>query len=239
MRVSTGVMVLLAALLLVISAKDKSEIDFLGDARFRFGMELTAADERLADKPDQWDVLYRIDTPRTSEFACTYRERELYLVRFYQGECYFIEHRAELALDRVQDVFDHYAGLYGTTSEATQSRDSRLLYARWMLKDRDIELTAHQRDGGAYIMTHQEFDPVLLGEALHVRETELENSGTLEIDPLTGKPRMATHEAGDAGGESDEAADEDREAEDQENAGDDEEPEQDPPPEEEEDTDWY
>jgi len=172
MRYLVLALILAATALLVTAAKKKDRVEFLGNSQFRYGMAQSEASDRFGDpeKPNEdYQVLYRVDTPSTAEFGCVYKSQELYLVRFYEGECFFIERRAEILFDEVQEVFDFFNKLYGSTPEATQSRDSRLLYARWMLKDRDIEISAHQREGNAYIMTYQEVDPMLLGRGFRRR----------------------------------------------------------------------
>ena len=241
MRLLVYAVFIVSAALLLTSAKKEEKVDFLREARFWYDMDQQEADGRFgsAEKPNEdYTVLYRVDTPSTAEYACTYKSLELYLVRFYQGKCFFVERRAEVYFDQVQEVFDHYNKLYGGTPEATQSRDARLLYARWMLKDRDIEISAHQREGNVYILTYNEFDPMLLGEVLRIQERELENAGTTEIDPLTGKPRFSTHQPSgdDSGTEGEENTAEDEGGEDGD--GEDGGEKKEPPPEE-DDPDWY
>ena len=77
------------------------------------------------------------------------------------------------------------------------------------------------------MITYQEYDPLLLGEALYMQEQEV-MGGSMQIDPVTGKPRLVSAE-----GEDGEAAEGDDEAA-QEEENDD------PPPEDivDDDDDW-
>jgi hypothetical protein len=98
-------------------------------------------------------------------------------------------------------------------------------------------LTAYNRFEGQYILTYQEFDPMLLGEALRVQEQEVASS-SVQIDPITGKPVLVDSddeaEAEDADQES-----EDEEAEDGDDEGEGEE-ESDPPPDDDDDEyEWF
>jgi len=41
-------------------------------------------------------------------------------------------------------------------------------------------------------VTYEEVDPIKRGDALHARESEMQNT-PMEVDPITGKPRPVTH----------------------------------------------
>jgi hypothetical protein len=184
-----GKAILTITALVCLSAPAWAEVDFLDSGQFRYGMLVTEANELLAGNESDFIIQYRIDTPSTNEISCVYKETEYYLVRFYQGSCYFIERRAEIEKDAVPGVFEQFTAKYGDSPEMTQSSDQRLWYGHWILRDRDVELTAYDRTDGKYLLTYQEFDPMLQGEALHVQEQEYMNK-PVQIDPITGKPRL-------------------------------------------------
>jgi len=223
---------LVLALILGSALTAQAAVDILEDGQFRFGMGIVEANEWLAKHEDDFVIQYRIDTPSTNEIVCVYQEREFYRIRFYQGACYFIERRAEIEAEAVPIAFEQFSAEYGETPEITQSHDQRLWYGRWMLKNRDVELTAYDRFEGQYILTYQEFDPLLLGEALHVQEQEVA-SGSVQIDPITGKPVLVESDD-EAGAEDADSDSEDAEAEDAEEGDE----ESDPPPEDDDDDDW-
>lgn len=230
--------ILAIALALVFAASAHAAVDFLQDGQFRYGMVIGEADEWLAKNESDFIVQYRIDTPSTNEIACIYEETEFYRVRFYQGTCYFIERRAEIDAEALPALFEQFTAEYGESPEVTQSRDQRLWYGHWILRDRDVELTAYDRFEGKYILTYQEFDPLLLGEALRVQEQEVMNS-SVQIDPITGKPILVESE--ESGGEQGEAADGDeegQEAESQSEGEEDGDQDEDSSEDEEEDDDW-
>lgn len=220
--------VFLAAALLTAA---KQSVDFLDEAQFSYGMSITDADRRLADGDKDFVMLYRVDTPSTIQFACTYKETEFYTARFFQGNCFYIERRSEADVASVEQIFRSFSELHGETPDSTRSRDQRLWYSHWMMRDRDIELTASQRDGGGFIVTYEEYDPLVMGEALSTLEQEVGNT-TYEVDPLTGKPRPSSHaQEGEKTAENSEA---EQEASDDEGGEGDEE-EDDPPPEDDDD----
>jgi len=226
---------LLLVLLLGLVVPGYAAVDFLEDGQFRYGMGIVEANEWLAGHEDDFIIQYRIDTPSTNEIACVYKESEFYRIRFFQGTCYFIERRAEIEAEAVPVAFEQFSAEYGETPEMTQSHDQRLWYGRWMLKDRDVQLTAYDRAEGQFFITYQELDPLLLGEALHVQEQEVA-SGTVQIDPITGKPVLVEEEQDEAGEEGAEESSEDSKSEEAE--GDDE--ESDPPPDDDDDEyEWF
>jgi len=191
MRSAIVVSLVLAAAWLVTAARDAAP-DFTDEPYFRFGMELSAADKTLNDTKN-WEIGYRIDTPQTSEIACRYSKQAVYLLRFYQGRCYHLEKRADVPADKIDAVFSFYKQLFGDTPEASRSSQGDLYFARWTQRKRDIELTAYERVPGTYSVIYQEVDNDTEGEALRVQEQELESQPS-EIDPVTGKPRPATHD---------------------------------------------
>jgi hypothetical protein len=226
MRVLAIITVVFLAVALLTAAKQS--VDFLDEAQFSYGMSITDADRRLADGDKDFVMLYRVDTPSTIQFACTYKETEFYTARFYQGVCFYIERRSETDATGVESIFRSFSELHGETPDSTRSRDQHLWYSHWMMRDRDVELTASQRDGEIFIVTFEEYDPLVMGEALSTLEQEVGNT-TYEIDPLTGKPRPSSHPQ--EGDESAENGDAEQEASDDDGGEDDE----DPPPEDDDD----
>jgi hypothetical protein len=187
------IVILAAAMLLLAGGRSfaRDEADFTGADLFRFNMQLADADAVLQDAK-RWEVAYRIDTPSTNEIACRLDQTVMYLLRFYEGRCYHFEKRADIPEDQVDPLFSFYKQQYGETPEATKSSDDNLFYAHWMLKDRDIEITAYTRNNGTYAVIYQEFDPKTEGEALRVQESEVQQAPT-EVDPITGQPRPIKH----------------------------------------------
>ena len=230
MRNAAAVALVVSVVLLCTAAKE-TQVDFITEGQFAYGMEIAEANKRLEGDEENLAVMYRIDTPSTNEFVCVYKETEFYRVRFFEGRCYFIERRAEIDAGRVPEFFSQFGEAFGETPESTQSRDQRLWYGHWMLKDRDVELTAYQRDGDVYVVTYQEYEPLTVGEALRVQETEL-GSGPMEVDPVTGKLRPATHEV-----ENEEQSAEGEEGE-AEAEGEGEEEGEEPPPDDDDDWDY-
>lgn len=217
--------VLLVAALLTAA---KQSVDFLDESQFKYGMSITDADRRLADGAKDFILLYRVDTPSTSQFACTFKETEFYTARFYQGNCFYIERRSETDTAGVESIFHAFGELHGETPDSTRSSDQRLWYSHWMMRDRDIELTASQREGETFIVSYEEYDPLVLGEALSALEQEVGDT-TNEIDPITGKPRPSSHPQ-----EGEESTDDDG-AEQGANGEDNGEDSEDPPPEDDDD----
>jgi hypothetical protein len=201
MRAVIVCLLLLAAAWLLTAARNPAP-DFTDDQFFRFGMEQAAADKTIADAKN-WEIAYRIDTPQTAEIACRYNKQAVYLLRFYKARCYHFEKRMDVSQEQVDAIFSFYKERYGTTPEATKSSRDELYYARWMQRDRDIELTAYERAAGTYSVIYQEADSNIESEALQVQEQELQNQPT-EIDPLTGKPRPTEYNPPPQDGESQE-----------------------------------
>jgi len=232
---TAAIVLLVASVGVLCTAAKEKQVDFITDGQFAFGMELAEANQRLEKDEKNLAVMYRVDTPSTNEFVCVYKETEFYRVRFFEGRCYFIERRAEIDAGRVPELFTQFGEAYGETPESTQSRDQRLWYGHWMLQDRDVELTAYQRDGDLYVVTYQEFEPLTVGEALRVQETEL-GSGPMEVDPVTGKLSPAQHQVED----DEQSAEGEGEGEESEAEGEGEEEGEEPPPEDDDDDwDWY
>jgi hypothetical protein len=159
-----------------------------------YGMSLADAEKVVGKdgKSKDWVIVYRIDTTQTCDVACVYQKTTYYRLGFYQGTCYSLEKRAEVPGDSVESVFARFKEINGETPENAHSADGSLMFARWALKTRDVALTAQRRDDGTYTVTYEEVDPIKRGDALHARESEMQNT-PMEVDPITGKPRPVTH----------------------------------------------
>lgn len=214
----------------VLAARNAA--DFTEERFFRFGMSLADADAVLRDE-DNWQVAYRIDTPSTADIACAWQEDVIYMVRFYQGRCYAMEKRTEVDFDEVERVFRFFDEKLGETPEATQSSELELLFSRWTLEDREISVTAYAYEGQSYMLTYEELDPLVVGEARHAQEQELE-SAPAAADPITGGPRRVGE--GDAGENGDDSGT----REEQDGNGEEDEESEDPtPPPDPDDDDWW
>ncbi len=189
-RVLTALLTLASATLLLaaapVRAADAKATGFLEQDQLVYGMDLQDAQQRVADEKN-WEIAYRIDTPSTNDIACRYKQDVIYLAQFYQGRCYSLEKRAMVTKDEALRIFEHYTELLGPTAEITNSRDESLLFGRWALKDREIELTAYEHHDGQYLAIYTEFDPLAKGEALYARDNEMA-SQPMTIDPITGQP---------------------------------------------------
>ncbi|MBN2082081.1 hypothetical protein JW859_07720 [bacterium] len=207
-RTSIAFMILLAVSVLAVPAR--AEISLLEKGQLRYGESILDFNEQLNRNEEDFIVQFRIDTPSTNEIACIYNETEFYHARFYRGQCYYIERRQELPVEEVPVLFEQFGETYGETPEVTQSRDQHLWYARWMLKNREIELTAYSRTDELFFVSYTEFDPLLLGEALYVQEQEVQAGAV--IDPITGRAQLQESTEGQEGqaeGDQDTEADDD------------------------------
>ena len=176
-----------AVAFLPIYAAAQGAEDLVKDKLLRFGMLQEQALE-MVDGNDDWQVAYRISTPSTLDLACRYKEVMFFQARFLNGRCYYIESRFEAEVADIEQVFEHYRGKLGDSPEATQSRDAKLMFARWNTDNLDLSLTAYRRDSGLYVLTYEEFEPETIGVARYTQEKEME-SLPMEIDPITGQPR--------------------------------------------------
>jgi hypothetical protein len=156
--------------------------------QLKFGMAQDAAERVISDK-DLWAVAYRIDTASTAEIAAVWKGTVFYIAKFYNGRCYSIEKRAEVTKEEVEKIIRLYTESYGTTPEATEDREGRMLYARWTRPDKEISLNAIRGRGGLYKLIHEERDTMVYAEARVAQEREMLQQPT-EEDPLTGKRRI-------------------------------------------------
>jgi len=223
--------------IVLTTAVANAAVDFTEADQFWYGMGYQEAVEELEGR--HWNVLGEVSTPSTSEIRCIWREELFYILRFYKGRLYHMEKRAEQEPEGVGEAFTYYLtnipinedrGEYLDAMptpdggiQPVHNDDNSLIYCRWHLEDREVEVTAQANDDGLYMMYYEEFDPELRTEAEHVRQAELQ-AGPQVIDPLTGRPRQTT-EPGQGG-------------ENQENNNDDED-EQEPPPDDDEEDDWW
>ena len=112
MRRIMGVAAFLSLLMLLTSARD--DIDFLRQGGPSFGMSQADLNSALANEKD-WEIAYRIRTTQTEEIACTWRDKVLYRLSFYQGACYGIEKSAEVPREEVDRVFAYFGERLGQT----------------------------------------------------------------------------------------------------------------------------
>lgn len=154
----------------------------------KYGMALEEAEQVLADEAS-WRIAYRVDTPSTAEIAAQWQDSVFYLARFYDGRCYSLEKRAQVQRAEVDALIELYIQTYGTTPDASQDRDGRLIYARWNRSEREVSIYATRGEGETYKLMYEEADPVVRSSARRTQEQEL---ATLprETDPLTGRIRV-------------------------------------------------
>jgi hypothetical protein len=182
-------LLLTLAILLLASpafAKQKKADQIHDPAPLRYGMELAEADKVVGDQA-MWHTAYRVDTATTSEFAAVWSGEVFYHLRFLDGKCCYIEKRAEVEPEAVDQLIQMYRGVYGDSPEATSSRDGRLIFSRWQVPNREITINAVGRNG-KYKLFYEEFDPVSVGDVRVAQEKELGDQA--ETDPLTGKLRI-------------------------------------------------
>ncbi len=191
MRLALMAAVFMAWALPAAAAENLAE-ELIKERLLKYGIEQERALELIEDE-DDWDIAYRISTPKTFDLACRYKEDLYFQARFYLGQCYYIEKRLEVEQEELEPVFDHFHDELGDSPEAAQSHDGRLLFSRWRGDDREVSLTAYRRESGKYVITYEEFEPEIIGVARHVQEQELEELPT-EHDPVTGKERPARPE---------------------------------------------
>jgi hypothetical protein len=178
----------LALLLLAWPACSKEEKDAKvhDPAPLRYGMDLEEANKVVADQA-MWRVAYRVDTERTSEFAAAWSGSVFYKVRFLDGKCCYIEKRAEVDAQAVDQLIQMYRAVHGDSREATQNKSGTLIFSRWQLPNREITISAVGRHG-RYKLFYEEYDPVQVGDVRVAQESELKAQA--ETDPLTGKLRI-------------------------------------------------
>jgi hypothetical protein len=140
-----------------------------------YGMTLADADTMLADK-ERWQVAYRIVTPSTAEISCRLDNSADFTLRFYHGECCYIEKIGIVDEAELKKVFDYYAAQLGTTEEATESSDKTHVFSRWKERDREVELSASRIGGGSkrYELTYLELDIKIDRLARQAQESEIE-----------------------------------------------------------------
>jgi hypothetical protein len=190
------------------SAKEKKADQIHDPAPLRYGMEQAEAEKVISDQA-MWRVAYRVDTASTTEFAAAWSGSVFYKVRFLNGKCCYIEKRAEVEAEAVDQLIQMYRAVYGDSPEATSSRDGRLIFSRWQAPEREITISAVGR-GGKYKLFYEEYDPLQAGDVRVAQERELDDQA--ETDPLTGKLRInpmgqsaSTEDGDDASAEDDPA----------------------------------
>jgi hypothetical protein len=168
-------------------AKEKKDAQVHDPAPLRYGMDLEEANRVVSD-PAMWRVAYRVDTDTTTEFAAAWSGSVFYKVRFLDGKCCYIEKRAEVEAEEVDQLLQMYRAVHGDSREATSNRDGTLIFSRWQLPQREITISAVGRHG-KYKLFYEEFDPVQVGDVRVAQEREL--GERTETDPLTGQQRVS------------------------------------------------
>ncbi len=171
---------------------------FLGDGFFSYQMSLADAEKLVAD-PQVWQVVFRIDTPSTTDLAVVYRRQYFWRASFYQGTLYALEKRGEVQPEVVEATFKSLGEQHGESREATRSEDGDLIYSRWRLENLEVSMTASREPDGLYRVTYEEADRDLLSAARRKQEQEMQ-AAPGNIDPITGKPRI--RKAGSSGGDN-------------------------------------
>ena len=239
MRATAGLWLGVCVLALLVAARGQPDITEA--SYFWYGMDYGQAQSVLEDERD-WEVLGELSTPSTSEIRCIWREEVLYIVRFYQGRCYHLEKRAEISAEAVNETFTYYLSTIEVDDDRGEyldampapdggvqpvhNEDMSLLFCRWNLMSREIELTAQAHEDGSYMVFYEEFDPLVRSEAEHTRQQELQTTPQV-VDPITGQPRAAPGQEHSGEGQEGEGQDEDEQ-----------EPPP-PPPDDDDDDDWW
>jgi hypothetical protein len=179
---------IILALALTAPALAKKE-PVVDGALLKYGMAQAEAEKVIADKAF-WQVAYRVDTASTSEIACVWDHSVFYKVKFFEGKCYFIEKRAIVSRDEIDTLLQMYRGAYGDTPEATSDHQGRLIFSRWTMTNREVTINAMRLKDGRYKLFYEEFDPVEIGAARRAQEAELGEGGNMDVDPITGRPRI-------------------------------------------------
>jgi hypothetical protein len=78
-----------------------------------------------------WRVAYRVETESTTEFAAAWSGSVFYKVKFLAGKCCYIEKRATVAPEEVDQLIQMYRAVHGDSREATTSRNGTLIFSRW------------------------------------------------------------------------------------------------------------
>jgi hypothetical protein len=222
---------LLTVLLLTVSlglpalAKDKPS-EVVDSAPLRYGMELAAAEQVIGDAA-MWRVAYRIDTDTTCEFAAVWSGSVFYKVKFLHGKCCYVEKRAEVSAEEVDQLLQMYRAVYGDSPEATSAQGGALIFSRWQKADREITISATGRHG-RYKLFYEEFDPLQIADLRVAQDSELVER--TETDPLTGGTRVDI--MGQAAADKEpEAANEPEDSTQQATTGEDAQPDEEPAPE--------
>jgi hypothetical protein len=167
--------------------KEKKPDQIHDPAPLRYGMELAEAEKVIANQA-MWRVAYRVDTASTTEFAAAYSGQVFYHLRFLDGVCCYIEKRAEVDPEGVDQLIQMYRAVYGDSPEATQNKSGTLIFSRWQIPNkREITISAVGHNG-RYKLFYEEFDPIQVGDVRVAQERELGEQA--ETDPLTGKLRI-------------------------------------------------
>jgi hypothetical protein len=159
-----------------------------------YGMALAQANALLEDALN-YELAYRVDTPSTADIFVRFQQHTLYLGHFLDGECVSVEKRAVVSAEAMQGMFDAYRAKLGAPGEGADSTDSRSHYAKWVWPERVLELSASARSDGSYLLSHEEYDPERMREAVLLQQRELREQPQ-QADPLTGQPLPLSRQPG-------------------------------------------
>jgi hypothetical protein len=194
----TTALFLLSLMGLFLPGRANADTEFLSDRSFSYGMsQEDAAHLIYSDKSKKdWEIAYDIATESTWEIACRHHEEVMYIVRFYNGKCIFVEKRSELEHKDIEKTISKIFDVNGPTGEVAGNSKESQFFARWDKEERSIELLGMSRRGGKFLLSLEDSDEALNNEAMLVRDRELK-LGRMTIDPITGKPRphISTGEA--------------------------------------------
>ncbi len=208
---------LLAGLLLagLLPCEARASTEFLNDKAFQYGMnQLDAVKLIYGERSDrEWEIAYDIATTSTWEIACRHHEEVMYVVRFFNGRCIYVEKRAELESKDMEKTISELFDRNGPTGEVAGNRKESQFFARWTVEERSMELMAMRRRAGLFLLSYQDCDEALNNEAMLVRDREIKQ-GRMVIDPVTGLavPHVGTGEDTAQDEEGEPAQDEDPEA---------------------------
>lgn len=195
----TGFALILTGFVLCLGMAGTASADteFLSDRSFQYGMSQEDAAKMIYGEKSskEWEIAYDIATASTWELACRHHEEVMYVVRFFEGRCIYVEKRAELEPRDMEKTISEIFDRNGSTAEVAGNRNESQFFARWNDEERSMELMAMRRRGGKFLLSYQDTDEELLNEALLIRDREIKQ-GRMVIDPLTGKaiPHVETGE---------------------------------------------
>lgn len=173
-----------------LPVRASADTEFLSDKSFSYGMSQEDAARLIyGDKHKKdWEIGYDIATTSTWEIACRHHKEVMYIVRFYNGVCIFVEKRAELEHKDIEKTISKIFDINGPTGEVAGNSKESQFFARWEKDERSIELLGMSRRGGKFLLSLEDSDEALSNEAMLIRDREIKD-GRMTIDPITGQPR--------------------------------------------------